>query len=163
MGATFGKLKKELDIYFLKKDQDPAVFQIGRFIIRIRHCDEGKFITYKEITKTRGAWKEYETKIENPEEMTKILENLHLVEFWRIEKERIPGKLSKFNFNLDKVKGLGNFLEIELISENGEKAQKEIKELFKKLSISENQLERKGYVEIWQDIHGGGIKIDEQK
>lgn len=163
LGAKFENPKKQLDIYFEKKDQDPGVFNIGRFIVRVRYCDRGYFLTYKELTKTRGIWKEYETGIENPEEMIKILESLDLKEFYHIEKERISGKISKFRFNLDKIKGLGNFMEVELISDDGERAQEEIKNLYSKIGIRDDELERRGYGELWQEKHGGGIKIDEQQ
>jgi len=65
--------------------------------------------------------------------------------------------------NFDRVKGLGDFLEIELISDNGEEAQKEIKQFFKELGINEDKLERRGYGELWQEKYGGGFTIDEQK
>lgn len=163
IGASFETPKKQLDIYFMNKERDMGFFRIGDFIVRIRKCEKGKFLTYKEITERRGVWKEYETKIDNIEDTDLILKGIGLREVFRINKNRVSGSLGKFSFNLDNVKELGKFIEVELIDDDGEKAQEEIKDFFKKLGISEKQLERKGYGELWQEKHGGGIKLDEQK
>jgi len=163
LGATFEESKKQLDTYFVDKNRDSGIIKIGDFITRIRECEKGKFLTYKEITGKWGVWEELETGIDNTEETAKILKRLGLRELFRLNKNRISGKTEKFKFNLDKVEKLGDYIEVELISDNGEKAQEEIKGLFKRLEIEENQLERRGYGELWQIAHGGGIKYDEQK
>jgi len=163
LNASIAPSKKQTDCYFQQKDHEMGTYRIGDFIVRIRDCEKGKFLTYKEITKRKGVWKEYEVSIDNLEEMESILKSIGLIEVFKINKERISGNVGKFSFNVDDVKELGKFIEVELIEDDGEKAQEEIKDFYKKLGISENQLERRGYGELWQDKHGGGTKYDEQK
>lgn len=78
-----------------------------------------------------------------------------------LTKERIPGKLGEFSFNLDNIKELGLYIEVELIDEDGKRAQDKIKQLLFKLGISENQLERRGYIEIIFEAQG--MKFNGQK
>lgn len=162
ISASLENPKQQSDIYFMSKERDPGYFRLGDFILRIRNCEKGKFLTYKEITERRGVWKEYETKIDNIEDTDLILKSIGLREVFRINKERTSGKAGEFSFNIDNVKELGKFIEVELISDDGEKAQKKIKDFFHRLGIKDGQLERRGYGELWQIAHGGGIKVDEQ-
>lgn len=60
----------------------------------------------------------------------------------------MSGKLDKFSFNLDRVKELGDYIEVELISQEKEKAQAAIKNFLKSLGIKNDQLDRRGYPEI---------------
>lgn len=161
-GAVFSALQEQKDIYYKDRNQEPGVIKSGVFVVRVRHSRKGDFLGYKEITDRKGVWKEYETKIDNPEQTINILKSIGLVEFYIIDKKRISGNLADFELNLDEVKGLGSFLEVELISENGEEAQNRIINFLKEIGINEDNIERRGYGELWQEKYGGGIKIDEQ-
>lgn len=163
LDALIEKPKKQVDCYFMRKDHEMGTYRAGDFIVRIRDCEKGKFLTYKEITDRKGIWKEHEVKIDNLREMESILKSIGLIEVFKINKERISGKVGKFSFNVDNVKELGKYIEVELIEDDGEKAQEKIKDFYQKLGISKDQLERRGYGELWQEKHGGGTKYDEQK
>lgn len=148
LGAKLGKSKKQIDIFYKPKNKVRSTLKPGSFILRIRQSGKDKFLTFKALTSIKGVWEEYEVQIDNVREMQKIIEKLGLVKIFSLEKIRIPGRLEKFELNLDKVKELGSYMEIELIDKDGIRAQNKIRELFLKLGVSENQLERRGYGEI---------------
>ena len=100
------------------------------------------------MTDRYGVWDEHEVEIDDHEEMKKILEKSRFILAYTVIKERVSGKLKEFSFNLDKVKDLGYYIEMELISNDGKAAQEKIKSFLLKLGISTDQLERKGYPEI---------------
>jgi len=161
LGAKLGKSKKQLDIFYKPKNEVLSTLKPGSYILRVRKSGNDKLLTFKALTPIKGVWEEYEVGIDNTKEIQKILEKLGLVKVFSIEKTRIPGHLGKFEFNLDKVKELGVFIEIGLVAKNGENAQNEIRKLFLELGISEEQLERRGYGEIISakmGIKSNGIK-----
>ena len=161
LGAKLGKSKKQIDIFYKPKNEVRATLKPSSYILRVRESGDDKFLTFKALTPIKGVWEEYEVRIDNTKEIQKILERIGLVKVFSIEKIRIPGHLGKFEFNLDKVKELGSFIEIGLIAKDGEKAQNKIKELYSKLGISEKQLERRGYGELVaakMGIKSNGIK-----
>ncbi len=161
LGAKLGKSKKQLDIFYKPKNEVRSTLRPGLYILRIRESGNDKFLTFKALTPVKGVWEEDETRIDNVKEMQKILEKLGLVKVFSIEKIRIPGQLGKFKFNLDKVKEIGSYVEVELIDKNGERAQNKIRELYSELGISEQQLERRGYGEIVSakmGIKSNGVK-----
>ena len=161
LGAKLGKSKKQTDVFYKPKNEVRSTLRPGLYILRVGESANDKFLTFKALTSIKGVWEEYEVGIDNIKETQKILEKIGLVKVFSIEKIRIPGHLGKFEFNLDKVKELGFFIEIGLIAEDGEKAQNKIKELYSKLGISEGQLERRGYGELVaakMGIKSNGIK-----
>lgn len=161
LGAKLGKSKKQLDVFYKPKNEVKSTLRPGLYILRIRESGDDKLLTFKALTPIKGVWEEYEVKIDNIKEMQKILEKLGLVKVFTIHKIRIPGKLGDFEFNLDKVEELGNYIEIGLIAKDGGKAQHKIRELYSKLGIRDNQLERRGYGEIISaqiGIKSNGIK-----
>jgi len=161
LGAKFRESKKQIDVFYKPKNEVHSTLRPGLYILRVRESSNDKFLTFKALTSIKGVWEEYEVRIDNTKEMQKILEKIGLVKVFAIEKIRIPGHLGKFEFNLDEVKELGSFIEIGLVAKDGEKAQNKIKELYSKLGISENQLERRGYGELVvakMGIKSNGIK-----
>ncbi|MBZ9572206.1 class IV adenylate cyclase [Patescibacteria group bacterium] len=154
LGATLGTQRRQFDVIYKKKGEEGTDQGPGSYILRIRDSDKGKFLTFKALTERRGVWEEYELKIDNVKEAKKILEKIGFIKALTLTKERTPGKLDEFNFNLDNIKELGSYIEVELIDDDGRKAQEKIKQLLFKLGISENQLERRGYPEIIFEAQG---------
>ena len=160
-GAKLERRKKQVDIFYKPKKEVRSTLRPGSYILRTRESGNDKFLTFKALTPIKGAWEEYEVRIDNTKEMQKILERLDLVRVFSINKIRISAQLGDFELNLDRVKELGNYIEIGLIDTDGEKAQNKIIELYSKLGISEKQLERRGYGEIIianMGIKSNGIK-----
>lgn len=161
LGAKLEKSKKQLDVFYKPKKEVRSTLRPGSYILRIRESGNNKFLTFKALTPIKGVWEEHELRIDNTNEMKKILERLNLVRVFSINKIRITARLGDFELNLDRVKELGNYIEIGLIDKDGEKAQNKIREVYSKLGISEKQLERRGYGEIIvasMGIKSNGIK-----
>lgn len=160
MGVAWGKTKVLIDHYFrlkekVREDQGP-----GSYVLRVRKNKEN-FLTMKLLTERRGVWEEYETKIEDPETLEKILQKAGFATVCLFHKKRTSGKLGKFSLELDQIEELGDYLEVEIIGKDGEKMQEEIKDFFKKLDLPEENIERRGYPEIVMESQG--IKFLGQK
>ena len=118
------------------------------FILRIREQPDKSVFCIKVLTKTTGAWIEHETKIEKPDELRKILELAGFSKLFAINKERTYGKLDNFEICLDKIKELGDYAEFEIIADDAAEGKRVIHELFKKLNVSEKDVEHRGYAAI---------------
>ena len=151
MGTKFNKPVTQEDRYFKPKGHEKEVSGPGNFIVRIRN-EEGKHtLTTKALTEIRGAWKEFETDIEKPEEVEKMLMMFGFVNVFNLTKKREMGELEDFEVILDDVKELGNFIEIALDAEDAgdtEEARKRIIDFFSKIGLNEDQLDKRGYGEI---------------
>lgn len=84
-----------------------------------------------------GGW-EREITISDGDMMDVILKNLGFKEECKIDKIRHHYKYKDFNLDLDQVKGLGTFFEVELMNVNNRKrAVRRVKELIKDLGFKE--------------------------
>jgi adenylate cyclase class 2 len=149
-GAVFDPAVVQNDTYFKQRGtfEDGQVQGPGNVIFRIRDMGGRFSMTSKELTEVRGAWKEYETEITNPEHTRKILESTGLVEVFCINKRREIGKLGEFSLCLDEVEGLGRFMEVELISEESDGPRDRIIAFLKGLGFTDKDIETRGYGEI---------------
>lgn len=91
---------------------------------------------------------EFETEVEKPEQLEKIFSSLDLEKLVTVEKEREKYIYNnEFEIALDKVKELGNFIEIEAIKNFGdiEATRKRLFEFAKKLEIDISKIDKRGY------------------
>ena len=123
-----------------------------KLVIRIRKKDNGSsLLTFKGSSKHEEdiAWQEWETKIEDEEVLKKLLLSNGLEKVVCIEKNRQTYKLDNFEINIDKIKGLGSFVEVELISDDAINAKKRIEELLsQKLGVPLKNVITQGYVPL---------------
>jgi len=120
--ATLGKLIKsirQVDDYFIPCHRDffaqkphPVEW------LRIRTNPDKVIFEYdKSINKNekgeQECAEEYETEISNPEEFRKILNFLDFKKVITVDKQREYWDCGDFEIALDKVAGLGNFIEVE--------------------------------------------------
>jgi len=148
-GAVFKEPVVQEDMYFKPGNFDPKKVQgPGDFIVRIRKEERKHRLTLKALTDILGAWREHETKIENPKEMENILKAANFTNVFTLNKTRVLGKLGEFEICMDDVKELGKFMEVGLISEEKEKPRNRIVEFLKELGFEEKDIEKRGYGEI---------------
>lgn len=147
LGATWSGIKIQVDAYYKAKDDVTAVQKPGSFILRVRRDSKNK-LTFKAFTDRRGVWEEIETVIEDPDAMEKILEKSGFVNVLTLHKKRTSSKYQQFSLEIDEIEELGSFLEAEIIGEDGEKLQAEIKEFFLSLGLSPEKIDRRGYPEM---------------
>jgi len=141
LSARFQGEREEYDQYFGPEDR--------KMIVRIRNRNGVSFLTFKSLSQSTEvcAWQEWETKIEDADALEKILSN-GLKRLVEIRKKRKTYALNDFEINLDRIQDLGNFIEVELISENIPEAKKRLEKFLKELEISEERVVREGYVQL---------------
>ncbi|MFA6410076.1 MAG: class IV adenylate cyclase [Candidatus Buchananbacteria bacterium] len=83
--------------------------------------------------------KEYETVLGDAKIGQFILEKLGCPRGLVVDKIREKYRLGKINIDLDLVKGLGSFIEIEIMNSKSDKTLKTIYNLLEKLGVSKNE------------------------
>jgi adenylate cyclase class 2 len=151
MGAKFGSVLNQTDRLFYPREAIKTKAQkSGDYLLRIRNEDGKHFLAYKGLTERKGVWVEYEFGIDNPQEARKLIEAMGFGLALILKKKRIPGKLGKIVFCLDQIKGLGDFIEMEIITGKGKskEAQQKIMQIFSQLGIDKGDFVRIGYPQI---------------
>lgn len=135
LGAKKIKEYSQLDEYYM--------FREG-FIFRIRN---NKIFTIKcNVDDRDNGWYEWESEIKKAEKLKDILLKCGFKLFGVIDKRRRHYKYGEFEINLDDVKGLGEFVELEIFHQNKDVGLKRIKNLMHKMGIK--KLINKGYINI---------------
>jgi adenylate cyclase class 2 len=120
--------------------------------LSVRRRGDSAILTYKhwhpENSETATHCDEFETLIESPEQLEKLLSALDFRELVTVEKERESFIYKdEFEISLDVVKGLGHFVEIEAARDFGsvEAARKRLFGLARSLGIDVSGLDKRGY------------------
>jgi len=115
-GKYIGK-NNQIDEYYTPIHRDFLSVRPIKEWLRLRMSDRGNSITYKnwKYGKDGKSWHcdEYETKIDNIEQLRKIFKVLNYKLITRVNKNRTTYKYKNYEVSLDRVLGLGNFVEIE--------------------------------------------------
>ena len=155
IGAQQEKAKHQIDEYYNHPSRDTR--KTNEYI-RLRYkLGENKGIFAHHINISDGVNKEFEVPIEEIKTFKEILKNLNFPLLGTIDKKRDTFKFKDFIITIDEVKGIGNFLEIELDGEESEIDSKKARcvELLEKINIPKKNI-CKG---VWLcDIATGKIK-----
>lgn len=149
MGVVFEKPILQIDRYFRREGEKKNLNQPGNYVLRVRTSKQN-YLTIKIATKKINEWEEYETKIDSPKDLIKILEKLGFLEELVVKKKRAKGILENFEINLDEIENLGTFLEIEAL--NLKNATKELQKILKSLGIPSSSIEKRGYVQLMKEM-----------
>lgn len=153
IGASREGEEYQEDLYFNAPHRDFAQTDEALRIRKIKkENSEETYITYKgakmdNVSKTR---KEIEVAVENPSKVADILQNLSFRPVATVRKNRIIYTLGELIITLDKVHGVGDFVEIEKETAEGEDTKEALNEIFatySKIGI-ENGFERSSYLEL---------------
>ena len=129
----------------------------GDVIIRIRHLKERAQLNLKQQCSSEMDNLEYETDVNDAKETHKILETLGWHPVVEVKKIRRKGKLGEYEVCLDRVEELGDFIELEKLTEDNANPEEVKEELFKQLEslgFSRNDEETRGYdTQIYQLEH----------
>ncbi len=143
-GAVLESSKDQYDTYYASILMIEA---LGRsFIIRVRKSGGSAILTFKGATGKDGYYEEYETEVKDEKETKKMLERSGFEKVISVKKRRELYKYKNSSINFDSVSGLGNFVEIEIISEKN--ADKELGSVVKELGLEGYEPTRKGYVSL---------------
>ena len=137
--------------------QDDTFFKCvnGRLKLRSFSEDQGELIFYKRADDSGP--KECFYLISKTSEPSNLRESLNLAygEAGRVQKRRILYFIGRTRVHLDRVKGLGNFLELEVVlndNESSEDGIEEAKTILCQLEIKDTQLVEGAYVDLLYQI-----------
>ncbi len=105
-------------------------FKSGMPVMRLRTVGSKTQLTYKRAINDAGDTLEHELEVELAEAMQKILEEMDYRQVTIVDKNRVELKQDGLTLVLDKVARLGNFLEIEVLSEEADSGDAEDKILY---------------------------------
>ena len=145
LGAKFVGEEVQEDLYFALPSK-----QLLR-IRKIVNLNE-VILGYKQIKDKRNEeFDEIEVKVEDFEKMRVILKRLGFTEDVWVRKHRFVYKLGDITFELNKVEGLGDFLDIEVIAEDVQEAKRRIWEVANMLGLREEDVEPRLYQEMLKE------------
>ena len=116
--GRFVKSRKQIDKYFVTPQRDFfSCKDIPDEYLRIR-CEEGKnHLNYSFLHFGKDGWlrstDEYETLIDKPEVAEEVFDKIGLILKVTVEKVRKYFDCGDFEVTLDKIKDLGDFMEVE--------------------------------------------------
>ena len=108
--------KKQVDTIFLENNAKDFNIVTGMIVMRIRQVDDKNIITLKQRKEKVMESKEIEFFVSDYGACKDLIQTLGYKEMVTVEKERITTKYKDFNICIDKVKHLGLFAEIEIVT-----------------------------------------------
>lgn len=157
LGADLVSEEEMEDVYFQHPARD---FGETDEALRLRKQEGVSELTYKgprmrmEHTKAR---EEVTLRTEDPLTAQRIIERLGFKEFMIVRKKRRSFKYDKIRIAVDTVDGLGEYVELELITEEPQRAEKLIEQVRDELALT--VLEPRTYLEL---ILGKNAKNDKK-
>lgn len=149
LGAQFTKPiseKHQVDTVFLLPEQVDSPIVSASKIMRVRDVVDLKsgkvtksLMTLKIEKESKLVSDEYEFEVESGKEARKMLSAIGWCEVVTVDKLRAESKIDKYHACIDEVAGLGLFIELEILAENGADAksiQADMKKFLKKLDLS---------------------------
>ncbi len=123
----------------------------GRLKLRLFDDGHGELIFYQRGNETGPKLSDYVlARTDQPESLREALGRAY-GELATIEKERMLFMYGRTRIHLDRVRGLGDFLELEVVLEDGEEVsigEREAAELMNKLAVGEEALIECAYVDL---------------
>ena len=134
------------DIYFSHPSKD-----YGRSdeALRLRKMEGASELTYKGPrmhAESAKAREEITLKTDNPLTAQRIVERLGFKEFCSVHKKRSSYLLDKLRVDVDDVEGLGEYVELEVLTESPERAEQLVELAKKELGLE--KLEKRTYIEL---------------
>ena len=138
----------------IPQDDTYFVCDAGKLKLRMFSPDRAELIFYSRPSVTGPKESFYlRTATNRPDELRELLTHAH-GQVGRVRKHRTLFLHGRTRIHLDKVASLGEFLELEVVLEEGEASEvgvSEAHELLKRLGIESSQLIDGGYL----DLHNG--------
>ncbi len=144
-GARYVEGVVQEDIYFAHPTRDFAATDEA---LRLRREKSGVSLSYKgpkidKLTKTR---EEFTVEVSNLKEAGEILRRLGFAEVRRVRKRRGVYKLRGFTVMLDRVDGLGHYVEVEKLGRRYR--PRELIDFLREIGVDEKDFERRSYLEL---------------
>lgn len=123
----------------------------GEPALRIRSSGSKHYFTYKHTVLRSGNRVEHETEVSDPAAMRAALLAMGWHDVIHLEKVRQHYHAGGVTYDLDDVKGLGNFLEIELVAEKDANAEATLISIAESLGITAGQIEHRSYGRLLEE------------
>lgn len=141
LGCVFTEPKHQEDVIFLDAKMTEYKIEEGTIVLRTRN-ENGKYsFTIKQQLGKNLSSKEYEIDISNADIMGDMIKLMGFKELVRVSKTRLKGKLGIYNLCIDNVERLGNFIEVECMTERTdyEDVQNEMLNFLNQVGIDTSQ------------------------
>ncbi len=166
--AEFKKEKHQIDEYFSPAHRNFIEIRPVKEWLRLRDEDGNYSLNYKnwhydENNKNSCYCDEYETKVEKIDKVKKILEVLNFKSLVIVDKIRKTWVWKDYEIDVDTVKGLGDFVEIEYIGKEEVEPKKttdEMVDFLKKLGCEKLKRDYVGYP--FKLLFPDEVKLEEQ-
>lgn len=159
--AKIRKLAKEFckgkKYEVLKQNQEDIYYKVkkGRLKLRIIDGINGNLIHYYRGNKERKRVSDYTiSETDTPYALASILNSLYK-KLVIVKKEREIFIIDNIRIHIDAVKGLGKFLEFEVIIKTLSKAKKEMEKLIEHFGLEEKQFIKVSYSDLL--LRKGGV------
>ena len=158
--------KHIIDEYYYDPKRDDLKPDINNRLLhclRLRNKNNEYFITYKDDVFENDKWiysNEYETKVDSIEMLREIFNKIGLKQFIEINNIKEIYKSDKYEISLERVKNLGNFLEVEYCTDNDIdiiEIKNEIQQFINNLNIKTSEELNMGKPEMY--LRKNGINI----
>lgn len=150
--ANYQNTSFEIDQYLTPTHRDFMKPKRPNEWLRLRKKEDKTSICYKhfypEDAEIKTHCDEYETQIQDFEQINKILKALDFQKIVIVEKKRTTYNYNQeFEIGMDEVKELGHYIEIESIKDFGsvELTRQKLFEFAKKLNLDTSKAEKVGY------------------
>jgi adenylate cyclase, class 2 len=161
--AKFVSSSSEIDKYFNPTHRSFLKKVHPTEYLRVRFSGSNGSITYKNVYLNKKGERthsnEHESEVSDPSSVVQILKDLDFDNFLTVEKDREEYIYNNiFEVDLDKVKGLGYFIEVESVANEGGVAAaiKRVRDFAQKLGLNPNKPDMKGYVIALMEKKGLG-------
>lgn len=150
-GCVFGSPLTQRDMVYIPQHVTTVPCPAGTNVLRIREQNNHFFLTLKRSDVGNHLSKvEHELEILDKQEMVKIIESLDYKLITDTTKIRRKSKIKDFEICLDSVEGLGNFLEVEKITnEDPIIVQKEMLDFLTSIGLDASKQIKVGYDVLW--------------
>ena len=144
--------QRQIDKYYTPKHRNFLAKEKVNEWLRLRESEKGSSINYKNWkTSSDGRTHhcdEFETKIDNLQSLEKIFAAINHKQICCVDKTRIIYKYKNYEISIDKVKNIGQFVEIEFLGETNKKPKEitaEMVEFLKSLKVGKISRNFRGY------------------
>lgn len=147
LGCVFEDIKKQKDVVYVEKVGDIQTFLSNKFFLRIREGGDKIIFTLKANGGNNLSKIEHEVLVDSESEIKNILEVMGFVPAVTVIKTRDITHYNKFEICVDSVMDLGDFIEVESITDEGnpESIQEEMFSFLESLGVQREDRVFEGY------------------
>ncbi len=152
LGANITKTSHQVDTYY-SPEQRPLGKRTG-FVLRVRNQGEGNGRFELHIPKNRYAAEELELTVDDAKLLQRILRLLNFKREFVVDKQRTTFEFGRVTIVLDQVRGLGSFVEVEILGADTATNRTALHRVLKKLGVKEQ--------DICYDLHYHQMALEKQ-